>query len=194
MLMILFIDACARKNSRTRELAQSVLSNLPCEGSSVETVNLYDLAPAPLTEELIAKRDAALMAGDFSDPYFAPAKQFARADTIIIASPYWDLSFPAVLKLYIENISVNGLAFQYDEHGIPHGLCRGRKLYYVTTAGGEIGLNNFGYEYIKAIAVGLFGIEEATCIRAVGLDLVSVNADAVLENAKQQMKELRNWS
>ena len=188
--MILFIDACARKNSRTRELAQSVLSNLPYEDKDAETVGLYDAALEPLTEEVIVKRDTALAAGGFSDPYFDLAKQFAEADTIIIAAPYWDLAFPAVLKLYIENISVNGITFEYDEHGIPHGLCRGRKLYYVTTAGGEIGPNNFGYEYIKAITTGLFGIEETACIRAVGLDMVSVDAGAVLENAKQQMKAL----
>ena len=188
--MILFIDACAREKSRTRELAKSVLSNIPYGEDKEELVNLYDTGLSPVTEEIISKRDAALSTGDFSDPCFAPARQFAEAETIIIAAPYWDLSFPAILKVYIENISVNGITFEYDESGIPHGLCHAKKLYYVTTSGGEIGKNNFGYEYIKAVSLGLFGIEDTSCIRAVGLDIASVDEKKVLENAKNQLKSL----
>ena len=187
--MILFIDACTRDNSRTRELAESVLSCLPYDGN-VKRVDLYNIDLAPVDAKTIARRDAALNSGDFSDPYYDLAKQFAQADDIIIASPYWDFSCPAVLKLYIENISVNGITFCYNENGIPHGLCRANKLYYVTTAGGEIGKNNFGYEYIKAISLQLYGIKDATCIRAVGLDMVSVDERGVLENAKAQLKDL----
>ncbi len=186
--MILFIDACARDDSRTRELASAVLSCIPVDGDDIETVNLYDYGLSPVDSDIIEKRDRALRDADFSDPYYDPAKQFAAADDIIVAAPYWDLSFPAVLKLYIENISVNGITFYYDENGISHGLCRAEKLYYVTTAGGEIGKNNFGYEYIKAVSLGLYGVKDATCIRAVGLDMDSVDDRGVLENAKSQLK------
>lgn len=188
--MILFIDACARKDSRTKELAEALLSYIPYEGDDTEYVRLYEKDLKPVTEEVIAKRDKAFIENDFSDPYFDLAKQFVKADTIIIAAPYWDLSFPAVLKLYIENISINGLTFRYDENGMPHGLCNGEKLYYVTTAGGEIGQYNFGYDYIKTVSLGLFGIADAGCIRAVGLDIAEVDEKAVLENAKEQLKKL----
>ena len=188
--MILFIDACARDCSRTRELAEAVLANIPYADPEVERLSLYELNPKPVTEEITRSRDCALKTGDFSDPFYDPARQFARADTIIMAAPYWDLSFPAILKVYIENISVNGITFRYDENGVPHGLCRCDMLYYVTTSGGEIGQNNFGYDYIKALSLGLFGIKDSMCIRAVGLDLVSVDAEMVMDNAKARLKEL----
>ena len=40
---------------------------------------------------------------------FDLASQFQQADEIVIAAPYWDLSFPAILKLYLENIYVTGV-------------------------------------------------------------------------------------
>ena len=188
--MVLFVDACARQKSRTRELAEAVCSNIACSNDDVEFLKLYDLNLSPLTEQILKKRDEALFNKDFSDSYFDLAKQFAEADFIIIAAPYWDLSFPAVLKLYIENISVNGITFEYDETGVPNGLCKAEKLYYVTTAGGEIGNYNFGYDYIKAISLGLFGIKDATCMRAVGLDIDTVDEKEVLENAKLQLQNM----
>ncbi len=187
--MILFIDACTRKNSRTRELAEALLLGVAKDESAIERVNLYELDLCVVDEDIIRKRDKALSLGDFSDSYYDVAKQFAKADMIIIASPYWDLSFPAVLKLYIENISVNGITFEYDENGVPHGLCRAEKLYYVTTAGGEIGKYNFGYDYVKTVSMGLYGVKDATCIRAVGLDMATVDAEKVLENAKKEIEK-----
>ena len=54
--------------------------------------------------ETLKKRTALIESGDYSDRMFDYAKQFASADTIVIAAPYWDLSFPALLKTYFENI------------------------------------------------------------------------------------------
>ena len=38
-------------------------------------------------------------------------EQFQRADAILIAAPFYDLSIPALLKVYIENVSVDGITF-----------------------------------------------------------------------------------
>lgn len=57
--------------------------------------------------------------GDFSNEMFKYAHQFAESDTVVIAAPYWDLSFPAVLKAYLEAVSVCGITFKYDEQGVP---------------------------------------------------------------------------
>ena len=55
---------------------------------------------------------------------FCYARQFAAADRIVIAAPLWDLSFPAQLKVYLENIYVTGIVTKYSEAGEPVGLCR----------------------------------------------------------------------
>ncbi|MBQ7746457.1 MAG: NAD(P)H-dependent oxidoreductase, partial [Spirochaetia bacterium] len=93
----LFINACIRPQSRTLKLAEDLLSKLEKEtGAPAEVLNLADENLRPLTIADIAKRDKALAANDFSDQFFRYAKQFADADIIVMAAPYWDLSFPAL--------------------------------------------------------------------------------------------------
>ncbi len=180
--MILFINACARKESRTLRLARALEEKIDPLGT-VEEVDLYNFELPPLDQDRIYMRDRALAENDFSDVYFDTSKQFAKADDIIIAAPYWDLSFPAVLKQYLETVSVNGIAFRYTQEGDPEGLCRAKRLYYVMTAGGEVGNFNLGYDYVKALTMGLFGVKRTWCVRAVGLDIIGVDAEAVMQNA-----------
>ncbi len=182
MKKLLFVNACVRKDSRTYRLAKALEGKLG-EDIEVDEVRLFETELPVLDEDRILMRDKALAECDFSDAYFERAKQFAQADLIIVAAPYWDLSFPAVLKRYLEMVSVCGITFRYTPQGIPNGLCKAKKLYYVTTAGGEIGQFNMGYEYVKNLAVMLYGIENTQCIRAVGLDMDDVDSEAVLENA-----------
>lgn len=184
---ILFIDACVRPNSRTRELAQTVLEKL---AGCVEPVPLYDLQLPPLDLQTMVKRDEAARSGVYEDPVFAQALQFAAADVIVIAAPFWDLMFPAVLKTYLEQITVSGLTFRYSEEGIPVGLCRAKKLYYVTTAGGYLGDAALGFAYVQTLAKSFYGIEDVQCISAQGLDIVGNDAAAILEEAKRAVDSL----
>ena len=57
------------------------------------------------------------------------------ADGIVVAAPFWDLSVPAVLKVYIENISADGITFGSGPEGL-YGLCRGEWMLFLTTRGG----------------------------------------------------------
>ena len=102
---ILFVNACPRQNSRTQVLADYLLRKL---NGTVRERNLAKTALVPLTEQTIAQRENLVRQGDFGHPLLALAKEFAAADSIVIAAPFWDLSFPALLKLYIEHINVVG--------------------------------------------------------------------------------------
>ena len=133
---ILFINACVREDSRTMELSRYLLKSLL--GEIIE-VNLYKERIFPLDKKGLEKRNIH----DYSGNEFDLAKQFAIADTIVISAPFWDLSFPSVLKIYFENITVSGITFEYSCEGIPVGKCNAKKLYYITTSGGFIGKNNF---------------------------------------------------
>lgn len=189
MSEILFVNACARENSRTLELARHVLDKL---GGEVEEVDLYETPLSSLDAEGMQARDAACAAGDFSDKRFDLAKQFAAAKTIVIAAPYWDLMFPSVLKTYFEAVTVNGLVFTYGEKGIPTGLCRAERLIYVTTSGGPI-VKNFGYDYVCALAQSFYGIKDVACICAEGLDIHGANAEAILQKAKDSVALFRAY-
>ena len=177
--MILYVNSCVRSDSRTDRLARALLSKLEGE---IQEVHLPSLCPAPLSEERLAARNAWVEARDFSDPYFDLAKQFAAADTVVVSAPFWDLSFPALLKLYFENIYIIGLTSAYNENGIPVGLCRAKTLYYVSTAGGPF-FPDYGFAYVRDLATRCFGIGEAKAIVAEGLDIVGNDADALMAEA-----------
>ncbi len=182
--MILFIDVCVRKGSRTRRLAQRVLSHLP---GPVETVRPAEIDFPKTDEAFLKKRDACIAAGDYSDPMFDLAKQFRSADTIVIAAPHWDLSFPAVLKQYFEQINVVGLTFFYTDSDRPVTLCRAKRLIYVATAGGPVQDHAYGFGYVKALGEEFYGIEDAVCFCAEGLDLIGADAEAILQGTEAEI-------
>ncbi len=180
---ILFINACVRPNSRTLELANYALKKLNGE---IEEVKLYEKELLPLDLKGMQIRQDASQNKDFSNSIFDLAKQFSKADIIVIAAPYWDLMFPSILKNYIENITVGGLTFVYGQNGRPQSLCKAKKLIYVTTAGGPI-IHNFGYEYVSALAKGFFGIEEVELIKAEGLDIYGADVEKIMADAKKSV-------
>lgn len=190
MKKILYINACFKEGSRTNELAQHLLKNLDGE---LETVNLYEENIKPLDKQILLKRDNLLKSGQTNNDFLKLARQFASADIIVIAAPYWDLLFPAVLRIYLENITVCGITFRYSEKGIPVGLCKAEKLYYITTSGGFINENNFGFDYVKALATTLFGIETVQSFSAEGLDIEGADIGQILQQAKENaVKTLHN--
>ncbi len=81
----------------------------------------------------------------------------------------------------MEQITVAGITFEYRE-GVPKGLCKAKRLVYVTTAGGEI-FCDFGYSYIKALANNFYGIQDTVSYRATNLDVQGIFADELLRKA-----------
>ena len=178
---ILFINACPRPDSRTRELAQHVLSKLD---GKVEKLRLFDEQIPPLDVAGMEERDRAVRKGDWNAPILRYARQFAAADTIVVAAPYWDLLFPAVVRTYFEATTVTGVTFRYTPEGFPEGMCRAKRLIYVTTAGGPIGEYNLGFDYVRALATLYYGIPEVKCFTAEFLDIVGADVPAIMAKAK----------
>lgn len=177
--MILYINCCVRDESRTNQLAQALLNTF---SEPVEELYLPNAKLEPLSAETLSWRSEMIAAGDFSDSYFDAAKQFAHADKIVIAAPYWDLSFPSLLKIYFENIYIIGLTSSYNEQGIPVGLCNAKTLYYVSTAGGPF-CPNFGYQYVHDLTTLCFGVKETKLLVAENLDVVGADPDTILHEA-----------
>lgn len=183
MEKILFVNACVRENSRTLALSKTVLEKWNNEYTEV---NLQKMSLQPLKRERLEKRENLALHGNFSDKMFDLAKEFAAADKIVIAAPYWDLTFPALLKIYLEQITVCGITFEYRK-GIPHGLCNAKTLIYVTTSGGII-YKNYGYGYIKTLAETFFNIPEVLCFKAEGLDIRGADVEKIMAEAKGGIK------
>lgn len=183
MEKILYINACVRPESRTDALANYLLTRLSGE---VTERNIYEEDLPLLDLATLNRRDQAGKSGDFEDPVYRYAREFRDADTIVVAAPYWDLMFPARLKQYFEAVTATGVTFFYTPEGYPKGLCRGKRLYYVTTAGGPITVN-FGYEYVAAMARGFYGIEELHCVKAEFLDVIGADVPSILNRTKEEI-------
>ena len=176
--MLLFINACVRKKSRTKRLADLFLAK---RNKPFQEIRLQEVEFPVFDEEFLKRRDRLIMEQDFSNPMFDLARQFADADDIVIAAPFWDLSFPAALKQYFEQINVLGVTFLYTPEGMPKGLCRAKSLTYITTAGGNAVPEEFGFGYVKALAQNFYGIPDVRLIKAEGLDIVGADTEAILQ-------------
>ena len=175
MPQLLFVDACVRgAESRSRMLAERFLSSYAAANPDA----------AILRRDLM--RDALAAAGKLDDPLFADAWQFARADRIVLAAPFWELSFPAILKIYLERVSMRDITFGYEESGLV-GRCRAEKLLLVTTRGGDYSLPEtewmeMGARQLKALCA-MFGIPKFELLCAEGLDDERVDAQARMDEA-----------
>ena len=141
--------------------------------------------------EIVRQRDALLAQGKTDHPRFRFAHEIAEADLVVMAAPFWDLSFPALLKVYIENVSVEGITFRSTEAGL-QGLCRGKHLVFLTTRGGiyEPGSDwEQGAPYLAAIQK-FFGFGDFRCVAADGLDIQGYDGEGALQKAMEEARTL----
>ena len=100
-----------------------------------------------------------------------------------IAISIKNLNKKVITSKSYENITATGITFEYTPQGYPHGLCSAEKFIYVTTSGGGIGPFNFGFDYIKIMAEGMYGIKEVKEYRAENLDVIGNDPEAILQAA-----------
>ena len=182
--LTLFINACVRRESRTKRLADRLLSK---RNSPYEEVRLHEIRFPVVDEAFLTKRDQLILAQKFEDPIFDLARQFAEAKEIVIAAPFWDYSFPAVLKQYLEQINVLGVTFFYTPEGVPKGLCRAESLTYITTAGGGFVPEEYGFGYVKALAQDFYGIQNVKLIKATGLDIDGADPEEIIRSVEKEI-------
>jgi len=184
----LFVDCCIRRqDSRTARLADAFLQALPA-GESYERLDLTEERLQYFEGAYFLQREALLARGETDHPRFRYARQFAQADWIVIAAPFWDLAFPALLKVYIEQISVDGITFSSSAEGL-RGLCRARKLIFLTTRGGFYTGDpmEMGSRYLDALHT-FFGIGSYRCIAADGMDVAGFDAEGSLHSAMAEAR------
>lgn len=145
-------------------------------------LEVYKEPLVPLDGKDLLKRDGDIASGNLSGEDYRLARDFAKADEILIGAPYWDCSFPAVLKIYLERICVNGITFRYGEDGRPLKLCSCKKLIYITTAGGFLPAGSSLELFIQELCA-LLSIPDILFIKAEGLDIQGNDPDKLLREA-----------
>lgn len=182
---ILVVDACVRGDvSRTRMLYKALLEN-QTTGQEVEIVNLAEEDLLPLNKEQVERRADLIGQGIFEHEMFRYAHQFQKADWIIVAAPYWDLSFPSVLKVYLEHVAVTGITFGYEGAACV-GYCKAKKLLYLSTCGGYLEGPHLGAEYVKMYAA-MMGIHDFEEFSIQGLDIDPSKETEIMTRGIEEM-------
>ena len=133
----------------------------------IENIDVNALALPPVSPEVLEERTSGVV----PEETVAIARKIASADRIVIAAPFWDMSFPAVLKAFFENMSLYNVTFT-DDGSTCTGLCKCQKVLYITTRGMDIPTGDFrdqGSSYLKALS-SLWGLGEVITVAAWNLD------------------------
>jgi len=196
-MRVLFVNCCIRgEESRTLRLCRAAIDQMKesLEDVTIEELILDQEEILPLNSRRLAQRHELEEKGQFDDPMFRYARQFAAADMILFGAPYWEYQFPAMLRCYLEQVSVCGLTFVYMEDGRPKGLCKANKFFYITTAGGPILDRNCGFDYIKTLCGNMLGFTDMDYAAAECLDVWGVDVEEKLREAEGVLREkIKSW-
>lgn len=155
MEKLLYIDACIRgEESRTLEVATPIVEQLS-KTYDVTTICLNDLELDVMKKtEVLAKNN-----GVINEQSLYWASLVRDADRIVIASPFWDMSIPAALKVFFEHCSIFDITFKSDDKTC-YGNCNAKKMLYITSRGMDISTGDEldgATSYLKALS-WLWGI------------------------------------
>lgn len=166
MKKLIYIDSCLREGSRTSRIADSLIHDLS-KTYEIETVRLADRNYPVVGNDILIDRSE----GRVPEEHAALARRIADADRIVIAAPFWDMSFPSALKVFFENMSLYGITFESNDRTCV-GLCKAEKVLYITTRGMNISTGDAleqATPYIRALS-HLWGLGELSVISAQNMD------------------------
>lgn len=192
MSKVLYIKANIKPEgqSRTYQVSDAFIEEYQKQHPEDEIVTL-DLYKEDI--DFLRPEDLGVLFGPKTEeskqhPHLKYAYQFAEADKYVVAAPMWNLNIPAILKAYIDYVSVSGITFKYTAEG-PVGLCNDKKAVYIVSRGGayENAPVEMGERYLRTI-FGFFGITDMETISAENVDGLADKAGEIVEEAKQRAK------
>ena len=134
-MKIAFVNSCIReKESRTLVIAKEILNSvkyLP----DVE-IEEFDLNMLPLVPYNYASLNEMMIHG-VDQLYFDISKKIASSDILFIASPFWDMGIPGLLKTFLEKLSIPDVMF-IDNGKTCKGIAKFKHVVYVCTRGMDI--------------------------------------------------------
>lgn len=187
MKKLFYIDSTMREESRTRKIAEPLIREL-CKRYEIETVRLDGADFPAVGSRILEDRGNGIVPERYADM----ARRLAAADRIVIAAPFWDMSFPAALKVFIENMSLFNITFGSSDREC-YGLCRCEKVLYITTRGMDIHTGDAleqATPYIRAVS-HLWGLGDLSVVAAENMDYVSAEeADRKIDEAVRKGIEI----
>lgn len=197
MSKVLYIKANCKPEGVSRSYAvsdafiETYKDNNP--NDEIVTLDLYDEDIKFLSGEDLGSVFGLKDESSKSHPILKYAYQFLEADKYIVSAPFWNLSFPAILKAYIDYICVTGITFKYTAEG-PVGLCQGKKAVHIVSRGGSYSEGytaavEMGDRYLKTI-FGFLGVQDFETIAIEGVDVIGVDVEGIVAESKAKAEAM----
>lgn len=119
--------------------------------------------------------------------------QFISGDKYVFVTPFWNFSFPPVMKAYIDSVSVAGKTFKYTEQG-PVGLLTDKKALHIQARGGIYSEGpaaefEMGHRYLNII-MNFFGVPSFEGLFIEGQAAMPDKAQEIKENGIARARDL----
>ena len=181
MKKIIYVNSIIRKEeSRTKRVIDGILDGV-MDKVTIKEIDLNTLNLNPYNEVSYEKK----VKNGTEDVFYNLSKEIAESDGLIIAAPFWDMSIPAMLKSFLEKISLFEVMFVSDDKQC-NGIAKCPFMYYVTTRGMNIKDGDEleqGTSYLKALC-WLWGIKTFAVTSCSNFDyLPEAKVNEEIENA-----------
>ncbi|PJN58757.1 MULTISPECIES: FMN-dependent NADH-azoreductase [unclassified Paenibacillus] len=120
--------------------------------------------------------------------------QFIQADKYVFVTPFWNFSYPPIMKAYIDAVSVAGKSFRYTEQGQPVGLLTDKKALHIQARGGfyseaPASELEMGHRHLQVI-MNFFGVPSFEGLFVEGHNKARDKAQEIKEDALRRAKDL----
>jgi FMN-dependent NADH-azoreductase len=158
-MFILHIDSSANTQlSLSRAISKNLVDEIVSKYAESEVKHL-DLAkdPLPFVDDTWLEKGHSHLTDEL-------VNDILKADIIVIGAPVYNLSIPASLKAYIDQVVVAGKTFAYTPEGPRSLIPAGKKVYIVSASGTPYGVltqygMNFHEPYLRGI-LGFIGLND----------------------------------
>ncbi|MEB7806019.1 FMN-dependent NADH-azoreductase [Mammaliicoccus fleurettii] len=121
------------------------------------------------------------------------SEQFVNADKYVFVTPFWNFSFPPVMKAYLDSVSVAGKTFKYTAEG-PVGLLPDKKALHIQARGGYYSEGpaaelEMGHRYIGQM-MSFYGITDFDGLIVEGHNANPENAEEIKADSIERAKAL----
>ncbi|MFC7394760.1 FMN-dependent NADH-azoreductase [Scopulibacillus cellulosilyticus] len=119
-------------------------------------------------------------------------EQFISADAYVFVTPMWNLSFPPMLKAYIDNVVIARKTFHYTAQG-PEGLMKNKKVLHIQSRGGVYSEGpaadmEFTNKYLQSV-MAFIGITDYDHLVVEGMNAFPEKSSSLLEEAKKKAEK-----